>query len=112
MWAIQLVTNAVVIAREVSFGSLPAISDPFGRMPFPASGWHQEGLPVTLHSVSCCGPYLRTENPQRRLRSSGVQPIVGTVISASPPAARVASMKRSAVEPLGRVEGFGVFSGR
>src|SRR6476661_5992125 len=108
MWAIQPVMKVGVMAFDVSLGLLPVISVPSGRTPLPASGCHQEALPVTVHSVCCCGPYLRTENPQRRARSIGVQPIVGTVISASPPLARVASMNRSAVELLGRVEGFGV----
>ncbi len=103
-------TKLAPTSREVSCGSLPATGEPSGRTPLPASGWHQEAPPVAVHSVACCAPYLATEKPQRRLRSIGVQPIVGTVISASPPAARVSAMKRSAAEPYGRAPGLALVS--
>ena len=45
--------------------------------PLPASGLHQDGYPVAVHSVCCCAPYFATENPQRRTRSFGVQPMSG-----------------------------------
>jgi hypothetical protein len=46
------------------------------------------------------------------VRSIGVQPIVGTVISGSPAAARVAATNWSEAEPLGRFCGFGLSLGR
>src|ERR1700686_3197571 len=98
------------MGREVSRGSLPVIGVLSGRTPLPASGLHQEAKPVTVHSVACCGPYLATEKPQRRVRSIGVQPIVGTVIRGSPAVGRVASAKRSEAEPSGRFCGLGLSS--
>ena len=44
-------------------------------------------------------------------RSFGVQPIIGTVSRGSAPAARVSSTNRSADEPSGSAEGFGLSSG-
>ncbi len=110
--AIQPVTKLGSMAREVSSGSLPVIGVPSGCRPLPASGLHHEALPVTVHSVACCGPYLATEKPQRRVRSVGVQPMVGTVISGSPAATRVAPTNRSDDEPYGRFCGLGLSSGR
>lgn len=77
------------------------IGVPSGWRPLPASGLHHEALPVAVHSVACCGPYLATENPQRRVRSIGVQPMVGTVINGSPAATRVAATNTSEAEPFG-----------
>ena len=62
---------------------------------------------MAVHSVCCCAPYLATEKPQRRFRSMGVQPMVGTVSSTSPPVDRVSSMKWSEDELFGSSEGFG-----
>ena len=100
------------MAREVSVGSLPVIIVPLVCTPLPASGLHHEALPVTVHSVCCCGPYLATEKPHRRVRSMGVQPRVGTVTRGSPPAVRVAATNWSAEEPAGRFCGLELSSGR
>src|ERR1700680_5282490 len=96
--AIQPVPKLGSMAREVSCGSLPAIGVPSGWTPLPASGLHHEALPVTVHSVACCCPYLATAKPQRRLRSIGVQPMVGTVISGSPAGGRGGAAKREGGE--------------
>ncbi len=50
---IQLVTKLGPMTREVSAGSFPVMFVPSGLTPFPASGLHQEGLPVVVHSVCC-----------------------------------------------------------
>ena len=91
---------------DVSAGSLPVTYELSGLTPLPASGLHQLGYPVAEHSVCCWAPYFATENPQRRVRSIGVQPMRGTVINASPPAARISSMNVSADDPSGSPAGF------
>ena len=55
-WSIQAVTNEGPMAIEVSSGLFPVTNAPPGRMPFPASGWHQKAQPVAVHSVSVWAP--------------------------------------------------------
>src|SRR6202049_3852413 len=109
--AIQPVTKLGSMAREGSCGSLPAIGVPAGWTPLAASGVHHEALPVTVPSAACCSQYVATAQPQRRLPSIGVHPMVGTVISGPPAATRVAPTNRSEDEPNGRFCGLGLSSG-
>lgn len=68
------------------------------QVPSPASGLAQLCPPLALNSVLSCGPYLVTEKPQCRVSplSMGVQPMVGIVTSACPPALRIWLTKLSA----------------
>jgi len=90
------------ISRDVSCGSFPVTGSPSRRMPFPASGSHQDGQPLSVHSFDCWGPYRAMEKPQRFFRSRAVQPMVGTVNTASAEAASVSSIHASAEDPCGR----------